>query len=263
MENLDKKDLLVVKVGTNLLVDKTQDQEKLNDNSFIHIGSQALELTESGYGVVIVSSGAVTAGVISDGKKRDGTEEMVELQRYAARGWDSVVKAWKRAIGSNRVSSTLLTKRELRDQKTRKSALGVIACCLGHQDIFIVNENDTISDDELKYGNNDTLAGELASTLAVAGIFKSARLVLLTDKSGLNRDKNDDSTLIRVVSDIESVRLYADDSGDINSKGGMLTKLNAAEHAKFFGIETFIAGGAEDSSITRAVSGEIGTRFKI
>lgn len=257
-----KKELLVIKVGTNVLADTTGEFVKLDDRSFERIGSQVRALSDSGAGVILVSSGAITAGVIGEGKKRESVESATELQRYAARGWDTVVQKWKSVISATRVSSTLLTKRELHTDDMWAKALGVINCCLAHGDIFVVNENDTISDDEIKFGDNDTLAAELAAVCAQAGMFTSVKLVLLTNRDGLNKVADDDATLIRTVADIELVEKYAGDVTSNHGRGGMKTKVQAAKTARRAGVETFIANGRAEEAISRALEREIGTYFQ-
>jgi glutamate 5-kinase len=221
------------------------------------------QLTDEGGCVVLVSSAAITAGVLSDGKIRTGSEAVVEEQRYAARGWDTVVQKWKSTIGAERVSATLLTKREIHNGNMRRKALGVIACCFEHNDIFVVNENDTISDDEIKFGDNDALAAELAVALAQAGMFKSVQLVLLTDEHGLYKDINDRESLIRKVTDIDEVEGYANGTSSINSTGGMLTKVKAARQATEIGIKTYIAHGRVSNAIKRCLAREVGTYFAV
>lgn len=261
MKKRDKKDLVVVKVGTNVLADTLSGAEKLDDVSFANIGTELRQLSDSETGVVLVSSGAITAGVLSERKRRDEIDSTTELQRYAARGWDSVVQRWKSVIGDERVSSTLLTKREINTSTLRAKALGVISCCLSHNDVFIVNENDTLSDDEIKFGDNDTLAAELAVACAESGLFKSVKLVLLTNVNGLNRIANDGSTLIRTVADIDTVEPYAGTAQNGHSRGGMKTKVQAARTARTAGVETYIANGRMKHVIGKALRRETGTYF--
>ena len=262
MNNELQKDLIIVKVGTNVLARTEDGQEILDHHAFESIGTQVRELTDKGIGVILVSSGAITAGVLGDQQSReDVADKPVELQRYAARGWHTVVQKWESVIGDKRVSATLLTKHELHTEPTRSKALGVIACCLVHGDVFVVNENDTISDDEIKFGDNDTLAAALAVECAVSGLFRSVKLVLLTNKSGFNRVADDDSTLIHTVDDIDAVAHYAGDAENHNSRGGMKTKVQSAKVAKTVGVETVIANGRAKNAIQRALAGQIGTRF--
>ncbi len=263
MNSQQEKNLLIIKVGTNVLADTEHDSEKLNKTSFENIGREVRHLSDSGTGIILVSSGAITAGIVDEGKKRKEVKNAVELQRYAARGWDRVLQQWKLAIGDKRISSTMLTKREVHTKSMRDKALSVINCCLSHNDIFIVNENDTISDDEIKFGDNDTLAAALAVECINAGLFTSVKLLLLTNVGGLNKVAHDSTTLIRKVTDITSVEQYAGDATSNHSRGGMKTKVDAARTATRAGIETYITNGRTTRVITRTLDGEVGTRFVV
>lgn len=256
-----EKDILVVKVGTNVLADTTGETEKLNEEAFTNIGQEVRELSDSGLGVILVSSGAITAGVLGEQKRRENVAEIAELQRYAARGWDTVVQQWKSAIGADRVSSALLTKHEMHHDTTRAKALGVIACCLAHNDILVVNENDVINDDEVKFGDNDTLAAALAAECALSGLGRSVRLVLLTNVNGLYRDIGDRNSLITEVTNIAEIEDCAGEAVDEHSRGGMRTKVQAAQIATQAGVEVFIAGGHASRAIEATLSGNGGTYF--
>jgi glutamate 5-kinase len=253
--------LLVVKVGTNVLADTSRGRERLNNQAFDSIGREVRELSDDGNGVILVTSGAITAGVFAGKQRREDIASTVEEQRFAARGWDIVVQKWKSAIGAWRVSAALLTKHELRTSPIRVKLLGVIACCLDHGDIFVVNENDCLSDDEIKFGDNDTLAAALAAECADAGMARHVKLVLLTNKHGLNRVADDDSTLIRRVADIGLVEQYAGDATSGHGRGGMITKVRAAKVAGAAGVETYIASGREKDAVRRALAKKTGTFF--
>lgn len=256
-----KNDLLIVKVGTNVLAETGNGHEMLNDLAFETIGSEVRHLSDMGSGVILVTSGAITAGVLGEQKRREDIDGAVEEQRYAARGWDIVVQKWKSVIGNERVSSTLLTKREIHTDAMRTKLLGVIGCCLAHKDIFVVNENDCLSDDEIKFGDNDTLAAALAAECAIAGLSKSVKLILLTNKNGLNEVADDDSTLIRTVTDIDVVERFAGNADNGHSRGGMITKVRAAKTARTAGVKTYIVNGLEINAIQKGLSREIGTYF--
>lgn len=261
MYHQTEKDLVIVKVGTNVLADTTGDVEQLDKQSFIQIGEELRKLSDEGVNIILVSSGAITAGVLAEKKRREAIDNVVELQRYAARGWDGVVQQWKAVMGEGRVSSALLTKREIHTETMRTKALNVISCCLAHGDIFVVNENDTISDDEIKFGDNDTLAAALAVECAKAALFRSVKLVLLTNINGLRTDKDDETTLIRKVTDIAEVEPYAGTAANGHSRGGMITKVRAARVAGQAGVPTYIADGRVTQAVGRVVKGEIGTHF--
>ena len=256
-----EKDVIIVKVGTNVLANTATGIEALDERSFRQIGREVRGLADRSMGIILVSSGAITAGVLGDKRRREDIENVFDLQRYAARGWDQVVQRWKQSIGSERVSSTLLTKREIHTDAMRTKALGVMSYCLAHGDVFVVNENDTISDDEIRFGDNDTLAAVIAVECARAGLFRSVKMVLLTNINGLRADKDDETTLIRSVNDITSIEHYAGGTDSGHSRGGMATKVRAARSATEVGVETFIADGRVNGAIGKALVGKIGTHF--
>lgn len=264
MEQRNKKDLLVVKVGTNVLADTSGEYPTLNDQSFENIGAEIESLTNDETGVVLVSSAAVAAGVGSKKLRREGITPTTKLQRYASMGWPIIIQRWQQAISERTVVSTLLTKHDLHTYKSREEALGMIALCLLEEnDVVLTNENDTIDPSEIEFGDNDTLAAELASKLALSGLYRSTKLILLTNTNGLNEVPSDNNTLLRTVEDINAVKQFAGDAMSGHSRGGMITKVRAAETAKAAGIETYIANGKQEQAIRKALSKEVGTYFPV
>lgn len=256
-------DVVLVKVGTNTLTTGQSGHVQLDKEAFAAIGYQLRQLADQGYGVILVSSGAITAGVSHERRRREEVADVTKERRYAARGWDIVVQQWKEAIGSSRVSSTLLTKREVHSESMRGMLLDVVDCCLAHGDVFVVNENDCLSDDEIKFGDNDTLAASLAETCARSGRFRSVQMVLLTDVNGLRRVASDASTLIRQVDDIDEVEEFATAVASHHSRGGMTSKIRAARIATAAGVVTTIASGREADVVACALAGEVGTCFVV
>ncbi len=257
------KNILVVKVGTNTLIQKSGSIEELSLSVFNSIADQLQAYIAQGYGIVLVSSGAITAGMVTDGSiERAGS--MVGQQRHAGIGWPKVATAWDEAFGDTIVFSTLLTRRELGGgQSTRDEALHVIQYALTQGDIVLVNENDVITHEEIEFGDNDTLAATLAVEIAKLDFGKMVTLVLLTDINGLRTNKDDESSLIKVVDRIEDVAIFAGDSNNNASRGGMITKIRAATIARESGVETYIADGKEPNVIARALEGKIGTHFRV
>lgn len=256
---MQKKELIIIKVGTNTLVD--HDYDTLHGDVFANISTEIRDLQTQGYATILISSGAISAGVLGDAKKREHVSDVTELQRYAARGWDTVVQKWKEHIGASHVSSTLLTKRELHDETMRVQICKVILCCLAHGDTFLVNENDTISNDEITFGDNDQLATELAIALRKEEVFSSIKLILLTNTNGLYANIHDESSRIEVVQPDDDVSRYINDSQGTHSRGGMASKLYAARRAAANNIETFIADGRAEDVIARTLSHQSGTSF--
>lgn len=262
MKKQNNKELVVVKVGTNVLTDRSGERDRLDTASFHNIGSEIRDMSDNGTGVVLVSSGAITAGILGEKRRREDIADTRELQRYAARGWDNVVQEWKRSIGPERVTPALLTKHELQQKSTKEQMLGVLGVSMAYGDVFVVNENDTISDEEIKFGDNDTLAASLAATIATSGLYKRVRLALLTNIDGLRANKDDPRTLIRTVTDIADVSDIAHDTDDTHSRGGMITKLRAASIAADAGVEMAIVNGRLQRPVTRALNRESGTYFE-
>lgn len=263
MKKQNNKELVVVKVGTNVLTDRSGERDRLDTASFHNIGSEIRDMSDNGTGVVLVSSGAITAGILGEKRRREDIADTRELQRYAARGWDNVVQEWKRSIGPERVTPALLTKHELQQKSTKEQMLGVLGVSMAYGDVFVVNENDTISDEEIKFGDNDTLAASLAATIATSGLYKRVRLALLTNIDGLRTDKDDPSSLVRTVTNIDDVEHFANDTNDFHSRGGMVTKLRAARIAKSAGVETAIGSGRLHQPVTKALTRQTGTYFEL
>lgn len=263
MDNKIERDLLVVKVGTKTLTEQQDGRELLDWASFARIGKQAVELADDGYGVVMVLSGSIAAGIAETGVERSDDMEMVEKQRLAGIGCHVVFETMRLCLIGKTVGMMQLTRHELDEgEETRREALATINCHIRHGDIVLINENDAIAHDEIKFGCNDVLSGIIAAQLARLALYKTVRQVNLTDTVGLCRDKNDDTTLIRIVDDIEAVKDYIVDTDNGTSKGGMTTKLKGATIAKVAGVETCIANGRAKDAIKRALRGDIGTRFR-
>ncbi|MBP9738101.1 hypothetical protein KBD20_00260 [Candidatus Saccharibacteria bacterium] len=261
--NDQNKNILVVKVGTNTLIQKSGSIEQLNLSVFSSIASQLQTCSAQGYDIVIVSSGAITAGMVTVGST-ERARSMVGQQRHAGIGWPKVAAAWDYAFGDKVVFSTLLTRRELGGgQSTRHEALGVILYALTQGDIVLVNENDVITHEEIEFGDNDTLAATLAAEIAKQDASSKVTLLLLTDINGLRVNKEDESSLIKIVDRIEDVAAFGEDSRSNASRGGMITKIRAATIARESGVETYIADGKERNVVARALAGEIGTHFRV
>ena len=259
------KTIIVIKVGTNTLIKKgTSGEEILDTESFERIGLQIKTLQGMGYGIIVISSAAITAGMVQIGVRvRPSIDtEMIELQRLASIGWRHVLAAWGNALPESNVGELLLTQADLNDQSEREEALRVIKVLLNHGDVPIVNENDAITHQEISFGDNDTLAALLAAGLAESTLYsEDIKLILLSDVDGVYADKNDSSTIIPAIADIRDYVHVAGDATSANGTGGMKSKFSAAEIAVSHGVDMWITNGRSENSIQNTLSGRAGTHF--
>lgn len=243
MDNQSDNTLIIVKVGTSLLVETKNQHGRLNDRAFQNIGHEIRSLAND-HAIILVSSGAVAAGQLH-----------CQNQSGVTLGWNIILKKWQTIIGKDQVTSALLTKQDAYGSTINRQ--------LAKNTVHIVNENDDLTDTRIKFGNNDYLAAALAAICAGSSLFKTVRLVLLTDKHGLNREAANDSSLIRTVNDIRAVEQYASGTTNYHTRGGMITKIQAAKVAKQAGVATYIANGLTSRAISKALARQIGTYFEV
>lgn len=254
--------VLVLKIGTSTLTERAVDgSERLDEASFECLGKQVLELQENGHNVVIVSSAAITAGMIKAGVSSRGSET-AELQRLASIGWRHILNAWDSALEYKTIGELLLTRRELGVDSERQEALQLTHSLLGHGDIAIANENDAISHEEIAFGDNDTLAATYAACISRSSLFgANVRLVLLSDVYGVYAEVGDANSVIATISDLSQYEHLAQDTNSQNGTGGMITKFAAAKIACSSNVATWVTNGRTENAIRRTLNGEIGTHF--
>lgn len=259
MEVLD--DIYVVKVGSSTLTSNGA----LDYVTFNGLGDQVNALREADKHVVLVSSGAIAAGIqISNSKpKNEANYAMPDLQRFASIGWRHILNAWDRSIGDAYIGELLLTRNELGMQTEANEAMRVTHNLLSNCCVPIVNENDSICHEEISFGDNDTLAAHLASSIRRSPLFgNNVKLVLLSDIGGVREDPNDtNSSIIPEIVNVKDYYHLAMDTKGLVGTGGMRTKLEAAELVTDLGMDMWIANGKESDVIMRSVAGEIGTHF--
>ena len=247
---------LVVKVGSTLV---TNEGRGLDHTAVANWAEEIAALSRDGREMVLVSSGAIAEGI-----KRLGwtsrPRAIHELQAAAAVGQMGLVQAYESAFASFglRTAQILLTHDDLADRRRYLNARTTLRTLLALGVIPIINENDTVTTDEIKVGDNDTL-GALVANLIEADV-----LILLTDQAGLysaDPRKDAQATLIREArAGDPALEAMAGGAGSALGKGGMLTKVLAARRAARSGASTIIASGREAKVLTRLASGEaIGT----
>jgi glutamate 5-kinase len=255
---LAKSKRLVVKVGSSLV---TNEGQGLDHAALAQWAEQIWQLTEMGKEVVLVSSGAIAEGMQRLGwKKRPSA--LYELQAAAAVGQMGLVQAYETCFRKHNLQTAqvLLTHEDLADRKRYLNARSTLRTLLNLGVIPIINENDTVVTDEIKFGDNDTLGA------LVTNLIEADALVILTDQSGLysaDPRKDPAATLIQEANagDPELEKM-AGGAGTQYGRGGMLTKILAAKRACRGGAHTIIASGREKDVLVRLAKGEaIGTQL--
>lgn len=247
---------IVVKVGSSLVTDEGRG---LDAQAIGQWCQQLAVLVKSGREVIMVSSGA-----IAEGMKRLGwatrPKAIHELQAAAAVGQMGLVQVYESQLRENGVGSAqvLLTHADLADRERYLNARSTLLTLLQLGVVPVINENDTVVNDEIKFGDNDTL-GALVANLVDADV-----LVILTDQKGLyTADPRKDASA-RFVHEAHAgdpaLEAMAGGAGSSIGKGGMITKILAAKRAAGSGASTVIAWGREPNALIRLTQGEaIGT----
>ena len=257
--NAKKTQRIVVKVGSSLV---TNNGEGLDHAAIAMWAEQMAGLLKVGHEVLMVSSGAIAEGMQRLGwSKRP--QEIHQLQAAAAVGQMGLVQVYESCFArfNLRSAQILLTNADLADAERNANARATLDTLLKLGVVPIINENDTVVTDEIKFGDNDSLAA------LVTNLIHADLLVILTDQGGLftaDPRQNPDATLLAdAIAGDPALEKMAGGAASELSKGGMLTKVLAAKIAVKTGAATIIASGREPNVLTRLVKGEkIGTCLK-
>ena len=249
---------VVIKVGSSLV---TNDGKGLDAAAIAEWGRQIARLREAGKQVVIVSSGAVAEGMKRLNWLRR-PREMHELQAAAAVGQMGLAQVYETSFREFGLPTALvlLTHEDLADRRRYLNARATLLTLLKLGVVPIINENDTVVTDEIKFGDNDTL-GSL-----VANLIDADALIILTDQSGLFTADPRKDPQARLLSQVSAgdplLEGMAGGAGSSIGKGGMITKVLAAKRAASSGAHTVVASGRMPDVLVRLAHGEdIGTRF--
>lgn len=259
MRNLNESKKIVIKVGTSTL---TYDTGFINLRRVEKLARTISDLRHSGKDVILVTSGAVGVGMGKLGIKERPTC-IKERQAMSAVGQGELIGIYSKFFSEYgcTAAQVLLTRDIVELEVRRKNAVSTLDTLLKWGVIPIINENDTVSSDELEFGDNDTLSA------IVATLTKADLLILLSDIDGLyDKDphKNEDAKFIDEIDEItEELLSIAGGSGTSRGTGGMITKLTAAKTAISAGINMVIASGEEPEIIYDILDGKkVGTLFK-
>lgn len=246
----------VVKIGSALA---TRDGLGLNADAIGEWTDQLAELRRAGRDVVVVTSGAVAEGAARLGWKVR-PHALNQLQAAAAIGQMGLVRCWEMAFKERGLlaAQILLTHEDIANRERYLNSRSTLLTLLQLGVVPVINENDTVVYDEIKFGDNDTLGA------LVANLIEADALVILTDQAGLyeaDPRKNPQAALVREHSaDDPRLESMAGGTGSAIGKGGMITKVHAARRAARSGAHTAIASGAEPDVLVRLAEGEaIGT----
>lgn len=249
---------IAVKIGTSSLTQKNGgiDRDKLTS-----VVSQAASLINDGHSVILISSGAIAAGFSSLGYATRPTT-IAGKQAAASVGQGLLMEEYNRAFSEYGIvcAQILLTRDDFTDRRRYKNAFSALELLIKNGAVPVINENDTVAIEEIKLGDNDTLAAQVAAML------HADTLIMLTDIDGMY-DKNPreypDARRIKEVAHItEEMERAAGGKGSSNGTGGMITKLKGARLATHAGVTVVICSAAEDNVLQRVVGGEeLGTVF--
>jgi glutamate 5-kinase len=255
LENINR---IVIKVGSSTL---THPNGLLNINKIENIVMQVSDIHNSGKEVILVSSGAVAAGLGKLGLK-EKPKSIPKKQAVAAIGQGILVHMYEKLFSEygQVVAQILLSKKDLTDDSRLKNIRNGFFSLIQYGAIPILNENDAVAIDELKFGDNDTLSAMVAKAL------DADLLIILSDIDGLfdaDPTTHSDAKLISWVQQVDpNIESFAEDTKSTIGTGGMSTKLSAAKLVNKSDISMVIANGSDHNSLNRVLSGEeIGTWF--
>ncbi len=235
----------VVKIGSSLI---TSDGQGLNLPAIRKWMNEFAKLRQRGYELILVSSGAVAEGMARLGwQQRPHT--LHELQAAAAIGQMGLIQAYEQYLQQHDLhrAQVLLTHEDLRDRQRYINARSTLTTLLQLGVIPVVNENDTVATDEIRFGDNDNLAA------LVANLISADQLIILTDQAGIfnkNPSLYSDAELIKTCSTNDKILdIVAGPSHHALGRGGMLTKVSAARRAERSGTSTIILSGKQENPL--------------
>lgn len=244
---------IVVKIGTSSI----SESGIISSKKISKFSLDITELKNMGYEIAVVTSGAISsgAGIL---KLNKNNLSIPDKQALAAIGQAVLMEEYRRCfdkLGFN-IGQILLTEDDMRSRKRYINAKNALDSLFKMGIIPIINENDTVAVDEIKFGDNDTLSAH------VFNLIEADLLVLLSDIDGFYYDRHDPEPLYEIFDITDDIRNRAGGAGTKHGTGGMFTKINAAEMIMRFGGMMIIADGTEPGILKKIMSGEkIGTLF--
>lgn len=256
--DLNESQRWVVKIGSSLL---TNDGKGLNLPAIAAWVQQLVALRREGLELILVSSGAVAAGMERLGWQTR-PRALAELQAAASIGQAALIQVYQGYLQAGEMigAQVLLTHEDLRDRQRYLSARETLRTLMEMGALPIINENDAVANAELRFGDNDTLAA------MVSNLLEADVLVILTDQAGLYEADPRQNPHARLLAEVQAgdpeLLAMAGGSGSRVGTGGMRSKVLAATRAARSGTKTIVASGHEDDVLLRLFAGEpLGTCF--
>lgn len=248
---------IVVKIGSALLVGDGEPRTKW----LTSLAGDLAALRRGGAQVIVVSSGAIALGAARLALPKGGRGSLADAQAAAAVGQIQLADLWSRALASEGITAAqmLLTLGDLEDRRRYLNAAATLDRLLEAGTIPVINENDSVATEEIRFGDNDRLAARVAQAA------NADLVLLLSDVDGLyDRDPREPGAALVPVVDALTPEVLAMASGASSSglgSGGMVSKLQAAQIATRAGIALAILNGTHDAPITEATAAGVGTLF--
>ena len=248
--------LLTVKTGSSLLIDNG----RLNEAWLAGLAADLADIAKAGSKLIIVTSGAVSLGAAALGLPRSGLS-LADSQAAAAAGQIELMRGWQAALAPHglQTAQVLLTAEDTEQRRRYLNARQTLTALLDLGVVPVINENDTVATQELRYGDNDRLAAR------VAAMISADALLLLSDIDGLyaaNPAHDAEAAFFdRVETVTPEIEAMAGDSGTQHGSGGMVTKLQAAKIAQAAGCHMVLAGGRGDRPLSALAAGARSTLF--
>lgn len=250
---------LVIKVGTSTI----SNEKGLDAASIERLVTQLAALHKTGHQVVLVSSGAIAAGVAHLGFS-EKPKDLKMKQAAAAVGQLALMEAYENAFSKYNIipAQLLLTRDDLTHKERTENARHTLQTLLELKTIPIINENDSVATEEIKFGDNDALSAYVAITIG------ADKLVLLSDVDGLLELGKNGKLTDKLIFEVPKVtaaleKQVVKENGSKLSSGGMAAKLAAAKKATASGVETWIGSGQNPELLMKIVAGapRVATRF--
>lgn len=250
----------VVKIGSSLLIGEDGSPRREWLKTLI---SDVAELHANGTSIIIVSSGSIALGARKLGLEKGGRANLADAQAAASVGQIALSSLWSELLADHDITAAqmLLTLDDMEDRKRYLNATATLERLLEKRAIPVINENDSVATDEIRFGDNDRLAARVAQAAS------ADRVLLLSDVDGLyDRTPGSESEgqfigLVEAVDDRVMAMAQTESSSGLGS-GGMVSKLEAARIANLAGIELSIISGQEDHPLERYELTNVGTLFK-